>query len=424
MLRVLRNHTFRSLKHRNYRLYFLGQIVSFTGTWMQSAALMWLVFDRTADPSWPPLLLVAQVGPTLLLGPVGGMLADRRPKLGLVYATQIAFLVSAVVLTALVATNRYDPWVVLGLLAVNGVIQAVDLPTRLALVPDLVPKPDLINAVSLNSLLFNSARAVGPAAAGLFFLLADRAVSAGWLVGSRPVVVGAIWCFGLNAISYLAVLAALRRIDLPGGRPGSPPPPGPRAALLDGARYVCQRPPLAALLVFTGLLSVFGWPTISLFPAYTKLALQHAEKEYSLLVSSLGAGALFGALATATFGTVARRGLFLATGSVLAAGGLAGLTVANSLTAAAASGGLLGFGLILFLSTGQSAMQLSVPDDRRGRVMALWAMTLSASAPVGHLAAGAAVTAFPVREVLAGMAAGAGLVAVAVAGLVIGRRRG
>ncbi|MFO0849733.1 MAG: MFS transporter [Gemmataceae bacterium] len=421
MLAVLRDHTFRSLKHRNYRLYFFGQIVSYTGTWMQSAALMWLVFDRTGDAFWPPLLLVAQVGPTLLLGPFTGALADRRPKLRIVYATQVAFLASAVVLTLLVATNRYDPWAVLALMAVNGLIQSVDLPTRLAFVPDLVPKADLINAVSLNSLLFNSARAVGPALAGGLFLLADWVVASGALVGSRPVVVGAIWCFGLNALSYLAVLAALRRITVPGNP--RPAPTAEPASALDGVRYVLGRPPLAVLLALTGLLSVFGWPTLSLFPAYTKLALQHAEKEYSLLVSSLGAGALLAALTTATFGTVGRRRLFLAAGSTLAAGGLAGLTLAESLPTAAASGGLLGFGLILFLATGQSAMQLSVPDERRGRVMALWAMTLSASAPVGHLAAGAAVTAVPVRAVFAGMAAGAGLVAMAAVGLAVGRRR-
>jgi MFS family permease len=387
---------------------------------MQSAALMWLVFDRTGDAFWPPLLLVAQVGPTLVFGPFTGALADRRPKLRIVYATQVAFLASAVVLTLLVAANRYNPWAVFALMVGNGLIQSIDLPTRLAFVPDLVPKPDLINAVSLNSLLFNSARAVGPALAGVLFLLADWAVAAGGLTGSRPVVVGAIWCFALNALSYLAVLAALRRITVTGD-PLKSPLVEPATAL-DGVRYVLRRPPLAALLLLTGLLSTFGWPTLSLFPAYTKLALQHAEKEYSLLVSSLGAGALVAALTTATFGTVGRRGLFLAVGSTLAAGGLLGLTLAESLPAAAAGGGLLGFGLILFLSTGQSAMQLSVADDMRGRVMALWAMTLSASAPVGHLAAGAAVTAVPVRQVFVGMTAGAALVAVAVVGLVVGRR--
>jgi MFS family permease len=411
---ALRDRTFRSLKHRNYRLYFLGQIVSFTGSWMQNAALMWLVYDRTADPIWPPLLLVAQVGPTLILGTWGGALADRYPKRQLIFATQTAFLCTAALLTLLVAADRADPWLLFAVQVVNGLIQSVDLPARLAFVPDLVPRQDLINAVALNSLLFNSARAIGPALSGLLFLAADVAIGLGWLPGSRAVTLGAVWCFALNAISFAAVLAALRAIDAPGERRG---PSQPSEGVLDGFRYVLTRPRLAGLLVLTGLLSVFGWPTMSLFPTYTHRALGLSEKEYSALVSSVGAGALVAALVTATFGTVGRRGFFLVAGSVLACAGLAGLAAAPSLGVAGLSAGCLGFGLILFLATGQSTVQLSVPDETRGRVMALWAMTLSASAPVGHLLAGSAATAFPVRGVLAGMAVGAGLVAAGVLAL-------
>ncbi|MCA1684250.1 MAG: MFS transporter, partial [Actinobacteria bacterium] len=316
-----------------------------------------------------------------------------------------------VTLTLLVASDLVSPWLLLAVQVVNGVIQAVDLPTRLAFVPDLVPRPDLINAVALNSLLFNSARAVGPALAGLLFVAAGEAVSRGWLAGSRPVTLGAVWCFALNALSFAAVLAALRRIDTPGVRPGSPRRSG---SMWDGFRYVLTCPPLAGLMVLTGLLCVFGWPTVSLFPAYTKLALGHAEKEYSALVSALGSGALLAALTTATFGTVGRRGFFLAAGAGLAAVGLGLLSAAERLGSAAAAAGCLGFGLILFLSTGQSAVQLSVADETRGRVMALWAMTLSASAPVGHLLAGAAATVWPVRDVLTAMAAAAAVVAAAV----------
>ena len=163
---ALRDTTFRSLRHRNYRRYFFGQAVSFTGSWMQSAALMWLLYDRTGDPRWPSWILVAQVGPTLLLGTWGGGLADRYPKRRLIFATQAAFLVHAIVLTLLVATHLATPLLILGLMVVSGVIQAIDLPARLAFVTDLVPKEDLINAVGLNSPVFNSARMIGPAAAG------------------------------------------------------------------------------------------------------------------------------------------------------------------------------------------------------------------------------------------------------------------
>ena len=423
LVAVLRDHTFRSLRHRNYRLYFLGQIISFTGSWMQSAALMWLVFDQTNDPLWPPLLLVAQVGPTMLLGTWAGHLADRRPKRSLIFATQSAFLGTACLLTLLVASDLTNAWLFLGVQLLNGLIQAIDLPTRLAFVPDLVPRDDLINAVSLNSLLFNSARAIGPALSGLLFLVAALVIERGWLPGSRAVTLGAVWCFTLNALSYGAVLTALRAINIP----GEPDSVRSRVndSFWDGFRHVLQRPHLAAVLVLTGSLCVFGWPALSLFPAYTRLALNHAEKEYSVLVSTLGAGALGAALTTATFGTVGRRGFFLATGATLTAVALGLLALAPELASAAIAAACLGFGLILFLSTGQSAMQLAVEDNTRGRVMALWAMTLAGSAPLGHLLAGAAASVWPVREVFAGLAIGAALTATGVLALAIrGWRRG
>lgn len=403
MLAALRDTTFRSLRHRNYRRYFAGQIVSFVGTWMQSAALMWLMYDRTGDPRWPSWLLVAQVGPTLLLGAWGGALADRYPKRKLVFLTQTAFLANAVALTVLVGAGVATPCLVLGLIAFNGMIQAVDFPTRLAFVPDLVPKEDLINAVGLNSLVFNSARAVGPALAGVFFVVAAELVP--YLpAGANAVTVGATACFALNALSFLAVLRALRRIPEP--RPNEKPGASPLA----GVRYLREHPALGAVVVFTFMLSAFGWPVITVLPAYTKLQLGLKEESYSLLLSSLGAGALGAALATATFGSVPRRGAFLAVGVASCALGMAGLGFAQVVWLACGCCAAVGFGMILFLSTAQSTLQLAVPDEVRGRVMAVWAMTLSASAPLGHLLAGHMITEVGVGPVLFGMAAGIGAV--------------
>jgi MFS family permease len=406
LLDVLRRTTFRSLRHRNYRLYFYGQIVSLTGSWMQSAALMWLVYDQTADPIWPPLLLVAQVGPTLLLGPLGGSLADRFPKRSLIIGTQGAFLISSVLLTFLVASNWVTPWLLFAVAVGNGVVQSIDLPARLSYVPDLIPRDDLINAVSLNAMLFNAARAVGPALSGGLFLLADWLVA--YLPGSRAVTLGAVWCFALNALSYLAVLAALRRIDAP----NTPRAKKSEASSLAGFRYVWERKRLAALLLSTALVSVFGWPTLTLFPPYTKLVLQHAEKEYSLLVSAIGFGALLAALTTATFGstTMARR--FLVGGSVLCALGILGLAVVHTMATAAACAAVFGYGMILYLSTGQGVLQLGASDEARGRVMALWPMTLSGGAVIGHLLCGWAARFVPIPVLMLVMASGVGLTAV------------
>ena len=415
MFVTLRDTTFRSLRHRNYRRYFAGQIVSFVGTWMQSAALMWLMYDRTGDPRWPSWLLAAQVGPTLLLGAWGGSLADRYPKRQLVLTTQTAFLMNAVTLTAVVATGIATPWLVLALIAVNGVIQAVDLPTRLAFVPDLVPREDLINAVGLNSLVFNSARAVGPALAGLLFLLAN-AVAPLLPEGTHPVTLGATACFALNALSFLAVLRALRGIPEPHAKEKAE-----GGSVWDGLRYLRDRPAHGGLVALTFVVCVFGWPVVTVLPAYTRLRLGLKEDAYSLLLSALGAGALGAALATATFGSSARRGAFLLLGVAACGVGLAGLAFAGSVLVAGACCSAIGFGLILYLSTGQSTLQLAVPDATRGRVMAWWAMTLSASGPLGHLLAGEAVTAYGVGPVLLGMAAGTGLVATALAALLVVR---
>lgn len=415
LVAALRATTFRSLRHRNYRLYFLGQVVSFTGSWMQSAALMWLMYDRTGDPRWPSWLLVAQVGPTVLLGTWGGHLADRLPKRRLVFHTQSVFLFNAVLLTLLVAADLAAPWLVLALQVLSGLVQAIDLPARLAFVPDLVPREDLINAVGLNSLLFNSARAIGPAVAGVLFLAAGELAPR---LGAHPVSLGAVCCFGLNAVSFAAVLAALRRIRVPGDAHLQAPE---GSSTWDGFRYLRDHPALGGLVVLTLVVCVFGWPVLTLLPAYTRLTLGRAEQSYSVLVSALGAGALVAALTTATFGTVARRGKFLVLGSAAAAAGMLGLSAVGELGPAVGCCAGVGFGLILYLSTGQSALQLAVPDQKRGRVMALWAMTLSASAPVGHLLAGEAATAFGVQPVLRAMAGGVGLAAAGLAVIVAGR---
>lgn len=406
---ALKETTFRSLRHRNYRRYFLGQIVSFTGSWMQSAALMWLLYDRTHDPRWPSWIMVAQVGPTLLLGAWGGSLADHYPKRLLIFITQSIFLVHAVILTLLIALNLISPWLMIALMVVSGIVQAVDLPARLAFVPDLVPKEDLINAVGLNSLLFNSARAIGPALAGLLFLLAEAVVEIA-RPESNAVTLGAVACFAINAISFVAVLIALWGITVPGdAEMGKKVAKG---SIWDGFSYLKHHPTLGGLVLLTLIMCIFGWPLLTILPAYTHLQLGLSEQTYSLLVSTVGAGALIAALTTATFGTTVRRGKFMVAGTGMAAIGLFGLSQVGRPELAAIGCAAAGFGLILYLSTGQSTLQLAVPDEKRGRVMALWAMTLSASAPLGHLLAGEGVTIVGVSPVLLGMAAGVALVTV------------
>jgi MFS family permease len=296
-------------------------------------------------------------------------------------------------------------------MAISGIVQAADLPARLAFVPDLVPKEDLINAVGLNSLLFNSARAIGPACAGLLFLLAE-AILPFFPSGTNPVTLGAIACFAVNAISFVAVLIALFGITIPGDSCNGKKADG--GSTWDGFRYLAQHPTLGGLMLLTLTFCIFGWPLMTILPAYTRLSLNLSEQTYSLLLSAVGAGALIAALTTATFGTSARRGQFLILGAITAAIGLFGISQTINPELAAIGCAAAGFGMILYLSTGQSTMQLAVPDEVRGRVMALWAMTLSASAPIGHLLVGQLAILFGVGPVILGMALGVAAVAVAL----------
>lgn len=410
----LRDTTFRSLRHRNYRLYFIGQIVSFVGSSVQSAALMWLMFESSGkDPRWPSWLLVAQVGPTILLGPLGGHFADRIYKPRLIFATQSVFLFQAVLLTTLVAMNLANAWVILALQALVGIVQAVDLPARMSMTPELVPKEDVINAVGLNSLVFNSARAIGPGVAALVFAIFEL-FGPMLPTGMDRVRIGAAICFGLNSISFVAVLFALHAIRYPPADTTTRKSHESNSKglgllvrnLVQGFRYLIEHPALGGLVLLTFVIGTFGWPVLTLMPAYTADVLGRSEQSYYALVGSLGTGALIAALATATFGSAERRKSFLIIGAFTAGFGLLGLTQTNVLPLAMLCTGSTGFGLILYLSTGQSTLQLAVPDEVRGRVLALWAMTLSASAPIGHLIAGQATRDFGILIVLEWMTVG------------------
>lgn len=390
--------TFRALRHRNYRLYFFGQLVSLTGSWMQTAALMWLAFELTHQSKWSAVIAAAQLLPTFVLGTWGGVLADRWPKRSLIFATQTAFMLLAFLLAGLVFAGAIDPWQLLAVSLAAGLVQAVDLPARLAFVTDLAGRDDLMNAVALNSLLFNVARVLGPAFTG-FVLTAQ----------------GAAWCFLVNGLSFVAVLWALAEMDVSGA--AGPPedaesahPVGKSvAALLAGFSYLARRPGLTYLLLVAGMFALWGWPFLALLPALAYAPLNEGARGYSLMLSSTGVGALTAAFLLATFGSLARRRRFMAAGICVVTAALVGLSLAKTLDWASLCAGLVGFGLILYLVTAQSVVQLSAGDHNRGRVMAVWAMFQGGLAPLGNLLTGWAADRWGVPIVLRwqGIACGA-----------------
>ena len=373
-------HTFRSLRHRNYRLYFIGQMISLIGSWMQTTALMWLAYDLTHESKWPAFLMVAMIGPTLLLGAWAGGLADRCRKHTLIVRTQIAFLTSASLLAFLVYSGNINIWLMLGLMVCHGIVQAVDLPSRLAFVPDLVERDDLINTVALNSVQFNVARAIGPAIAGIL------------LAATGPAV-----CFFLNAISYVAVLTALLLM-----RDFRESHSAAKSQTTESGLAVLRRHPrLMVLILLAGWVSASGWPLLALLPAFAEKILGLKEGGYSTMLSSVGVGALFAALMAATFGNEGRQRWLLVFGLTAVCIALFGLSRARELYAASICCGVFGFGMILFLATGQAAVQLGVPSEHRGKIMGFWAMMLAGGNPIGNVIFGPAADAFGVATIIA-----------------------
>jgi predicted MFS family arabinose efflux permease len=264
------------------------------------------------------------------------------------------------------------PWHLLVLATVSGLVNAVDFPARLSFVMEMVGRRDLMNAVGLNASLFNGARAVGPAIGGLMLV---------WI--------GPGWCFALNSVTYAGVLVGLGRMDTANTVARASSSAGLRY-VLEGFGYVLQTPRLAWLLVLVGAIGFFGWPFLSLMPAFAHDILGVRERGYSVLLSATGFGALSAALTVAAFGSIERRRGFVATGVSTIAAMLLALSISTRLDVAAVCCGLTGFGLILFFATSQSVVQLAAADHNRGRVMGVWSMVVSGAQPLGNFMAGPA----------------------------------
>jgi MFS family permease len=361
--------TFQALRHRNYCLYFFGQLVSLTGSWLQTTALMWLAWTLTGSSRWTALVGLGGILPSLPLAPLGGILADHCSKRNLIFATQALLLVQSLALAGLAWLGLLTPTLLLVCSLAAGIVNAVDVPARMAFVMDMVGRSDLVNAVGLNSLLFNVARVAGPAIGALLLPL-----------------VGPALCFLLNSLTFVAVLAALaamdpRRLTSHKGRPRHPTP------LRAGLAEVSGNGALVLLLSLTAVLSLCGWPAMVLLPALS----DHfgvGPKGYGFLVSAVGGGALAAAFVVASFASLRRRYYFLVTGYVLAIAALVGLACAHTLAAALVGCAVLGAGLILFFATSQAVTQLSASDHHRGAVMGIWAMLMSGSVPLGQFLSG------------------------------------
>ncbi len=350
--------------------------------------MSWLAYELTQQSTWTALIAAAQIAPTFVLGVWGGALADRWCKRQLIFATQAAFTVLAFALAWLVLSDNATPWALLIISLANGIVQAIDLPARLAFVMDLVGREDLTNAVGLNSVLFNLARTAGPAVAGIMLLN----LSPGH-------------CFLVNAISYIPILVGLWAMDMPRIEPH---PARRKAKIWAGFKHLAEQPSLFFLVLLAGIVSLAAWPFLSLLPAFAA-DLGVREHGYSQMLSATGCGALLAALVVATFGSARQQRAFMASAVVLMSLSLVGLSFAPNLPLAVAACAVIGFGLILFFATSQSVVQLGAGEHNRGRVMGIWAMVLSGAVPLGNLLCGPAADRWgePVVLFFEGIACGA-----------------
>jgi MFS family permease len=360
----------RALAHRDFRLFFCGQLISLIGTWMQSVAQSWLVY-RLTDSS-VLLGLVSFVGqiPVLLLSPVGGSLADARSRHRIIIGTQTCALMLALILAVLTLTGRVQLWHIFVLASLLGVVNAFDIPARQSFLVQLVGRNDLMNAIALNSSMFNGARIIGPAIAGI-------------LVAA----IGEGWCFLLNALSYLAVLAGLLLMH-PKPQPQRPSGETPLGRIVEGFAFVARTAPIRALLLLLGLVSLTGMPYVVLMPIFADEILHAGARGLGLLMGASGLGALLGALTLAARREVRGLGRWVAWASAAFGVGLLAFTISRQFWLSATILLPIGFAQIVQTAASNTLIQAMVPDSLRGRVMSVYSMMFMGMAPFGALLAG------------------------------------
>jgi MFS family permease len=382
----------RSFSVPNYRRYFAGQLVSLSGTWMQVVAEMWLVLQLTHSGVAVGIAAALQFAPMLIGGAWGGLIADRLPKRRLLIATQTAMAVPALALLALTATGAIELWMLYLLIFARGAVNAVDNPARQAFLVELVGPDRLVNAVSLGSALINGARTIGPALAGVVIATA----------GVAP-------CFAINALSFVAMIAALRGMDARALR-SVPPAAREPGQVRSGLRYVRATPELWIPLVLMALVGTFTFNFQVLLPLLATFSLGGGAGTYAALTTAMGLGAIAGAIANGARSRV-RPGLLA--GAAAAFGALTALLAAVPGTALATLALVpVGAASVVFAASVNSFLQLAVAPHMRGRVMALYSVVFLGSTPIGGPLMGWVAGAAGPRAALAlgGLAAvGAGL---------------
>jgi len=365
-------HTFRALRHRNFRLFFVGQSMSLVGTWLQQVAMGWLTY-RITGSAWllGAVAFCGSIG-ILVLGPFAGVVADRVNRRRGLYVTQSLLLAQSLVLAALTAFGHVEVWHLIGFALWLGTVSAFDVPLRQTLYVHLVDdRADLPNAIALNSFIVNLARIVGPALAGVLLALTGEAL-----------------CFALNALSFVAVIVAISRLRWP-PQARAAPGGGWWASYVEGARWAFGFPPARALLALVAVLAWTIAPYSSLMPVYAKDVYGGGPHTLGLLLSSAGAGAMACVTYLASRSTIRGLGRVIAAAAGAAGAALAAFAYLRVFPLALGLMTLVGGGVILAAASTNTILQTIVDDRLRGRVAGFYTMAFLGVAPLGNLAAGA-----------------------------------
>ncbi|MBZ5581758.1 MAG: MFS transporter [Acidobacteriia bacterium] len=364
--------TLRALRHRNFQLFFGGQLISLVGTWMQSIAQAWLVYRLTGSAVLLGAIGFAGQIPVFLLAPAGGIVADRYSRRSIVVGTQTASMALALALALLTLSGAVRIWHIFALAALLGAVNAFDIPARQAFIVDMVGRADLMNAIALNSSMFNASRIVGPAVAGI-------------LVAS----IGEGWCFFANAVSYIAVIAGLLLMQV-ARRERLPEAGSPFSRVIEGFRFVIANPPVHSLLVLLAVVSITGMPYAVLMPIFAVRVLHGGAQTLGWLMGVTGVGALAGALVLASKRDLTGLGRWVARSALVFGIALAAFGASRRLPLSAAILVVVGFSMMIEMGSSNTLIQSMVPDRLRGRVMSVYSMMFMGMAPIGSLLAGAA----------------------------------
>jgi MFS family permease len=367
---VWARQTFASLRHPNFRLWFVGQLVSLVGTWTQSAALGYLVYELTLSPAYLGYVNFAAGAPAWFITLWAGIIADRMSRRKLMILIQSSMMAPAIILAVLTFTNRILPWHILVLAAISGIAIAFDGPVRQAFVPELIEREDLTNAIALNAMMFNIAVMLGPAIGGMLYA---------WI--------GPGWCFTINAISFLAVILALAMMRI-----SNPAPVARRHVtrqdMAAGLIFVLKNRDVLVLILSIGLIAMFGIGLLALMPAWSVEVLHGGPQTNGLILSARGFGAIVASILVASLGHTHYRRRMWATGTLLLPVMLLLFSFMRLLPLSLLMMVGVGMGFMLAANTGNAMVQLQLPDELRGRVMSVYIFVFFGSFPLGSLLAG------------------------------------